>query len=360
MTELSKSSPEIAARWLVLVVSVALAGCASTSRYEPTTVSALGPSAGMVWIPAGDALVGTDDPLAPANEHPARHVHLDGFWIDRAEVTNAEFLAFVEATGYVTVAERVPDWEVLRRQLPPGTERPRADRLVPGSIVFDSNRADSEQLDEASWWVWKPGASWRHPEGPKSEIGDRMDHPVVHVAFEDALAYARWAGKRLPTEAEWECAARGGAGDQPFPWGDERRPRGPSMANIWQGRFPTEQLCIDGFAGTAPVGRFAANSFGLVDVIGNVWEWCVPSLEEEGEEAIIKGGSFLCAENYCRNDRISARRFLSKDTAMAHIGFRCVSDAATPVAHIMAPPERHEGPIAILWSMGELTNARSP
>ena len=281
-------------------------------------------------------------------EAPVREVTLDGFWIDRFTVTNAGFEKFVDATAYVTVAERSPNPEDY-----PGAP---AENVVAGSLVFRQTSGPVDLRDLRQWWVWTPGASWRHPEGPISSVADRMDHPVVHVAYEDAEAYATWAGKSLATEAEWEFAARGGLEGAEFVWGDERTPDGKAPANWWQGEFPWQNTLDDGFEGAAPVGSFPPNGFGLYDMAGNAWEWtsdwytashpedadnpcCVPGNPRGGTEdesydpaqpqfkiprKVIKGGSFLCADNYCQRYRPAARRPQMIDTGMSHIGFRCV------------------------------------
>jgi sulfatase modifying factor 1 len=254
-------------------------------------------------------------------EHPTRQVRVEGFEMDRGPVTVAEFRRFVEATGYVTVAERPLD----------PADFPGADpaQLVPGSLVFRKTDGPVDLRDVLQWWDYEPGATWR--DGPD-------DHPVTHVAFEDAETYAAWAGKQLPTEAEWECAARGGLEDADFAWGDEHSPGGRLMANTWQGEFPWQNLLTDGYEGTSPVGAFPPNGYGLLDVTGNVWEWtsdlfegqaarpcCVPSEPGEPiERRVIKGGSHLCAPNYCLRYRPAARQAEGVDTSTQHIGFRCI------------------------------------
>lgn len=321
------------------------------TRYFQTSLPSGGP-AGMRWIPAGDFLMGSHDPQLPANEQPIHRVKLPGFWMDEHEVTNAEFAAFVEATGYVTVAERPLVWEEMKKQLPPGTPRPDASSLVPGSLVF-SPPQQAVPLDSlANWWRWIPGANWKHPEGPESSIDGRENHPVVHVSWDDAVAYAHWAGKRLPTEAEWEYASRGGLTSQRFPWGNEPPgDNGPYLANIWQGDFPHHNQQGDGFERTAPVGQFPPNQYGLVDMAGNVWEWCsdwyaadmyetrrgryatsnphgpthsLDPNEPYSQKRVTRGGSFLCHVSYCESYRTAARRGTAYDTGMSHLGFRCV------------------------------------
>jgi formylglycine-generating enzyme required for sulfatase activity len=228
----------------------------------------------MVWVPGGEFMMGSDSAAAWPEEGPAHRVSVGGFWLDRTEVTNAQFRAFVEATGYVTTAEKPPSLEEIMSQVPPGTPPPRPEALVAGSMVFTPPAGEVDLRDFSQWWAWVPGADWRHPEGPGSSIAGRDDHPVVHVSWDDASAYARWAGKRLPTEAEWEFAARGGLDSKPYTWGDE----GPSdtriFANIWQGEFPRTNTAADGFIRTSPVRSFPVNGYGLYDMAGNVWEWC--------------------------------------------------------------------------------------
>ena len=289
---------------------------------------------GMIRIPGGAFLMGSEE-FYP-EELPVRTVTVDGFWIEPRPVTVGEFQRFVEATGYVTVAERPLD----------ATDFPGADPavLVPGSAVFFATEGPVP-LDSMVWWRYVPGACWYAPEGPGSDVSGRTHHPVTQVAYEDAEAYARWAGKALPTESEWERAARGGLEGARFAWGDEESPDGQWLANVWQGQFPWENLVVDGFAGTSPVGSFAPNGYGLYDMIGNVWEWtcqrgaaasmqsgasppcCAPP--DQGPTSpdstrIIKGGSHLCAPNYCLRYRPSARQAQAVDTSTSHIGMRCV------------------------------------
>jgi len=305
------------------------------------------PAKDMVWIPGGTFLMGSEDFYA--EERPIHSVTVDGFWIDQHPVTVAEFRRFVRATGYVTVAERPLAAE----------EYPGADPalLVPGSLVFHRTRGPVDLTDMQQWWSYVPGACWRQPEGPGSNLNGRDRHPVVHVAWEDVSAYAVWAGKALATEAEWEHAARGGLEGKRYTWGDEFAPRGRMMANTWQGEFPWENQLLDKYEGTSPVGSFPPNGYGLVDMAGNVWEWTadfyVPAHPDEVAHAcctpmnprvesaaqsyavgewgshiprkVIKGGSHLCAPNYCHRYRPAARQPQMIDSGMAHIGFRCVA-----------------------------------
>ncbi len=275
----------------------------------------------MVWIGGGSLLMGSDE-FYP-EERPVRRVEVKGFWIDPHPVTVAEFRAFVKATGHVTVAERAPD----------PADFPDVDPsdLVPGSLVFRPTRGPVDLSDYRAWWAYVPGARWDRPEGPGSDVYSRARHPVTQVAYDDAVAYAVWAGRALPSEAEWEYAARGGLEGARFAWGDDEFPGRRVMANTWQGEFPWR-----GYVGTSPWGAFPANGYGLFDMTGNVWEWTCDRLPEAepagccapGGEAfsrqIIKGGSHLCAPNYCLRYRPAARQGETVDTSTSHIGFRCV------------------------------------
>jgi formylglycine-generating enzyme required for sulfatase activity len=307
--------------------------------------------AGMVWIPGGEFTMGTNDPQSYEAERPAHRVRVDGFWMDETEVTNAQFKEFADQTGYVTTAERKPDWPELQKQLPPGTPRPHDSVMVAGSLVFTPPPYAINLEDYSRWWKWTPGANWKHPEGPESNLEGRSDHPVVHVSYEDATAYCTWAGKRLPTEAEWEFASRGGHEGQRYSWGDEFTPQGKFMANTFQGVFPGDNSGEDGFSSSAPVKSFPENDYGLYDIIGNVWEWTsdyfnvnyYAQLARDGLTAnpkgpdktfdpmepyaikyVTRGGSFLCANDYCVNYRPSARQGTAFDTGISNVGFRCV------------------------------------
>ena len=304
----------------------------------------------MRWIPGGAFGMGSES-FYP-EERPVHRVHVDGFWMDEHPVTVAEFRRFVKETGHRTVAEQPPD----------PADYPDADPelLVPGSLVFRRTNGPVDLRDFSQWWHWTPGAFWRRPEGSSSNVGGREHHPVVQVAYADAAAYAGWAGKQLPTEAQWEFAARGGLEGAAFTWGDELTPRGRIMANTWQGRFPWENLRPDGRGGTTPVGSFPPNGYELFDMAGNVWEWtrdfftsrhpddapnpcCVPRNPRvetvEGPPVagpgghvprrVIKGGSHLCAPNYCLRFRPAARQGEAVDTSTSHIGFRCVVEPST-------------------------------
>jgi formylglycine-generating enzyme required for sulfatase activity len=283
---------------------------------------------GMRRLPGGSFLMGSED-FYP-EERPVRRVEVGGFWIDTHPVTVAEYRRFVKATGHVTVAEQAPD----------AADFPDADpaQLVPGSLVFRRTRGPVDLRDFRTWWAYVPGACWHRPEGPRSDTYSRARHPVTQVAYEDAAAYAAWAGKALPTEAEWEYAARGGLEGATYAWGEEAFPDGQAMANTWQGEFPWQNLLVDGYEGTSPAGAFPANGFGLHDMIGNVWEWtydrfrhdhgetscCGPGAQDGLERRVIKGGSHLCAPSYCLRYRPAARQGESVDTSTSHIGFRCV------------------------------------
>jgi sulfatase modifying factor 1 len=321
-------------------------------------------TAGMVRIASGEFTMGTDDLRSFPNERPAHRVQVEGFWIDEHDVTNAEFAKFVEASGYVTTAEKKPDWEELKKQLPLDTPKPDDSVLVAGSLVFTPTLHPVPLNDLSAWWRWAPGACWRHPEGPGSNIIGRENHPVVQVSWDDGVAYAKWAGKRLPTEAEWEFAARGGLEGKRYAWGDEFRPNGKHLANTWQGLFPVSNTAEDGFVGTSPVESFPPNGYGLYDMAGNVWQWCSdwyrvdaftqiatelasknvcrdtggPSegwdpADPNSPKRVVKGGSFLCSPSYCESYRPSARRGTPPDTGSSHTGFRCVlsMDAAKTV-----------------------------
>jgi formylglycine-generating enzyme required for sulfatase activity len=284
----------------------------------------------MVELPGGTFRMGSDG-FYP-EERPVREAHVGPFAIDRHPVTVAEFRRFVTATGHVTWAERAPAADDYPDADP--------DKLVAGSLVFQKAGGPVDLRDFRNWWDWMPGADWRHPEGPASNVGGRELHPVTHVAYSDAGAYAEWAGKSLPTEAEWEYAARGRLDGATYTWGDEFAPKGRMMANTWQGEFPWQNLRTDGYEGTSPVERFPANGFGLFDMAGNVWEWtvddfahvtdrpcCAPQrdvAEERFARKVIKGGSHLCAPNYCLRYRPAARQSETVDTSTCHIGFRCI------------------------------------
>lgn len=279
----------------------------------------------MVTIPGGDFLMGTNEKEGfPADgEGPIRKIHVDPFLMDTTTVTNAEFKRFIEDTSYITDAEKY-GWSFVFYMF-----------LSPQTLKKATNR-----VKETPWWIVVDGATWGHPEGPDSHIDDRMHHPVIHISWNDALAYCEWTGKRLPTEAEWEFAARGGLEQKRYPWGDELHPNGEHYCNIWQGKFPETNEAEDGYAGTAPVDAFSANGFGLYNVSGNVWEWCSdwfaknihkrggrsnPVGPDTGETRVMRGGSYLCHKSYCNRYRVAARSSNTPDSSTGNIGFRCAA-----------------------------------
>lgn len=302
--------------------------------------------------------MGSSSRQASANEQPAHKVKLTGFWMDRTHVTNRQFANFVQATGYVSMAERRPTWESLRTQLPPGTLRPPESVMVPGGVVFVGTGKPVSLADYTRWWRYVPGADWRHPNGPQSNINGKEDHPVVQVSYADVLAYARWAGKRLPTEAEWEYAARGGLDQKTYAWGDQLRPDAQSMAKTWDEEktaFPLQAPKV--MPRTVPVGQYVANGYNLLDMAGNAWQWVsdwyrfdafaraaalggvatdpvgpLHSYDPEGPRAdapkrVIRGGSFLCSEAYCEGYRVSARQGQDPDSSSSNVGFRLAISA---------------------------------
>lgn len=283
---------------------------------------------GMVWVPGGEFTMGTDEEDSYPVERPAHREKVGGFWIDETEVTNADFKKFVDATGYKTTAEVPVDWEELKKQVPAGTPKPPDEMLKPGSLVFTPPSNPVSLNDISAWWVWTNGADWQHPEGPGSSIEGKENYPVVHVSWDDAAAYAKWAGKRLPTEAEWEFAARGGLEKNRYAWGEEFKPKGEWMANTFQGNFPNLDSGEDGFKGLSPVKKFKPNGYGLYDIIGNAWEWTSDEFQDPAEplvpKRVTKGGSFLCSSQYCINYRPSARRGTGFDSGSSNVGFRTV------------------------------------
>ncbi len=306
---------------------------------------------GMKWIPGNEILLGAADNEGREDEYPQHKVKLDGFWMDETEVTNAQFKKFVEATGYITTAEKDVNWEELKKQLPPGTQKPHDSLLIASSLVFTPPSYAVSLNDASQWWSWKRGANWKHPQGIGSDIAGKDDDPVVHISWEDAMAYCKWAGKRLPTEAEWEYAAKAGK-SHIYPWGNEEVENGIPKANTWQGNFPDKNTSWDKLYRVSPVKSFKPNAFGLYDMAGNVWEWCsdwydanyykqiqnsltvnpkgsiksFDPMEPHSPKKIMKGGSFLCNASYCKGYRVSARMKSSPDTGLEHAGFRCVKD----------------------------------
>lgn len=307
---------------------------------------------GMVLIPGGRFEMGGNNEQASADEFPQHTVWVDSFYMDITEVTNAQFRAFVEATGYVTTAEQKPDWEELSKTLPPGTPKPPDSVLVPASLVFQATPGPVDLNQPAQWWSWVAGANWRHPQGPGSDIVGKDNYPVVQVSWYDAMAYCKWAGRRLPTEAEWEYASRGGLRNHIYPWGNEHVNTGKPKANSWEGNLPYYNAKKDGFLKLAPTQSFAANGYGLYDMAGNVWEWCSdwyhhdyyqvlanketrnpkgPSESYDPREPgmpkrSMRGGSFLCNDSYCSGYRSARRMKSSPDSGFEHTGFRTVKD----------------------------------
>lgn len=305
---------------------------------------------GMLLIPGGVFDMGGDNAQASPDEYPKHKVQVSPFYMDITEVTNSQFKKFVEATGYITTAEKKPDWEELKKTVPPGTPKPPDSVLVAASLVFRSSNGPVDLNDFNQWWSWVNGASWKHPQGPSSNINGKENYPVVQVSWDDAMAYCKWAGKRLPTEAEWEFAARGGLINNIYPWGNEHVNTGKSKANSWEGKFPYLNEKKDGYITSAPVKSFVANGYGLFDMAGNVWEWCSDlynydyykqlqgktTVNPQGpttsfdpqepytEKRSLRGGSFLCNDAYCSGYRSARRMKSSHDTGLEHTGFRCV------------------------------------
>lgn len=305
--------------------------------------------AGMRWVEGGIFSMGSTIPGSRGDEYPAHLVQLNGFWIDEKEVTNSEFAAFVKATGYKTEAEMKPNWEDIKRQLPEGTPKPPDHLLVAASLTFVPTSYQVSMDDYSVWWKWTAGANWRHPHGPNSDIKNKGNYPVVQVSWKDANAYAKWAGKRLPTEAEWEYAASAGS-TKKYPWGNEDIQAGKPKANTWNGNFPNENTAWDGYEGLAPAKSFKPNAFGLYDMAGNVWEWVadwytadyykqsgdlivknpqgplesMDPYEPKIPKKVIRGGSFMCNASYCEGYKVTSRMKSSADTGLENTGFRCV------------------------------------
>lgn len=320
---------------------------------------------GMVWIPGGEFLMGSEHKKAQANEKPVHRVKVNGFWMDSTHVTNDQFAAFIRATNYRTTAEQIPDWDTIKVQLPPGVARPPDSIFVPGAMVFVGNSDQVYLNDPSQWWAYVPGADWRHPTGPNSDIEDIGNHPVVQVSYQDALKYAEWADKRLPTEAEWEFAARGGLNQATYAWGDQLEQDGEMQANIWDVKkrpFPVVSPAAEGAVTTSAAGTYPKNGYGLYDMTGNAWQWVAdwygfeyfasqvtengdklimnpqgpnqsfdptdPGVPGNAPKRVIRGGSFLCNEAYCQSYRPSARRGSDPFSPMSHLGFRLVTDSS--------------------------------
>ncbi|HMU45368.1 MAG TPA: formylglycine-generating enzyme family protein [Chitinophagaceae bacterium] len=306
----------------------------------------------MVYIPGGVFDMGGDNEQADQDELPKHKVQVSPFYMDITEVTNAQFKEFVDATGYITTAEKKPDWEEMKKALPPDTPKPPDSILVAASLVFKTSKGPVDLNDYSQWWSWVKGANWKHPEGPGSDIKEKDNYPVVHISWDDALAYCKWAGKRLPSEAEWEFAARGGLVNNIYSWGNEHVNAGKPKCNSWEGKFPYYNEKKDGYLTAAPVKSYAPNGYGLFDMAGNVWEWCSdwydynyykslagkttanPKGPEKSYDPMdpytpkrsLRGGSFLCNDAYCSGYRVTRRMKSSHDTGLEHTGFRCVKD----------------------------------
>ena len=333
-----------------LVIIFGFNNCKRPDKKAPTKILE-----GMVWIPGGTFLQGAvpQDKMAMGHEKPQHKVTVNGFFMDITEVTNAQFKKFVDATNYVTVAERKVDWNALKKQLPKGTKKPHDSLLQAGSLIFKKTNSTVPNLyDFSQWWKWEIGANWKHPKGKNSSIIGKENYPVVQIAYEDAIAYCKWANRRLPTEAEWEFAARGTQKNTTFFWGNDESLLSKN-ANSWEGEFPVTNTKEDGFEGLAPVKSYPPNSLGLYDMAGNVWEfttdWYNTNYYNEiaqqqlhlknptgattaysptnpyQQEKIIKGGSFLCNASYCASYRISSRMGTSLDSSLEHVGFRTVA-----------------------------------
>lgn len=304
--------------------------------------------------------MGSDNDDSKPDEKPAHRVRVDGFWMDATPVTNKQFDEFINATGYVTTAEKAPSLEEIMSQVPPGTPKPSPELLVPASLVFKPSNTPIPLNNCHVWWEWKPGADWRHPSGPGSTIEGKENHPVVQISWDDAQAYAKWAGKRLPTEAEWEFAAYGGQKEIKYVWGNEEFSEEAPQANIWHGQFPYKSVKPEGYIGTTDVKTFKPSTYGLYDMAGNVWQWCsdfyhASYYREEAKKdlsinpagplksydpdepfaskRVHRGGSFLCHKSYCKGYRITARMKTCPDTSLNHLGFRCVMTQAMWKGH---------------------------
>jgi sulfatase modifying factor 1 len=333
---------------LFIASSFLLMNCQEQKKSSDTTATPIDGPPGMVWVPGGEFTMGglEGDREARPDEYPAHNVQVTGFWMDATEITNAEFKKFVDATGYVTTGEKKPEWAELQKQVPPGTPKPHDSLLVAACMVFTTAKTDNLN-DWSQWWEWVPAASWKNPQGPKSSIEGKDDYPVVQISWDDAVAYLNWAGKRLPSEAEWEFAARGGKVGAMFPWGDDKNIT--LCANTWNGKFPEYNTKEDGFERSAPVKSFKPNGYGLYDMGGNVWEWTADLYNTDyyneckrnglltnptgatisydpanpyAIQRVQRGGSFLCNPSYCSSYRASARMHSSPDTGQDHVGFR--------------------------------------
>jgi formylglycine-generating enzyme required for sulfatase activity len=343
---------------IILFISIIIFNQSCKNQTQIKTEEQISQIPGMVWISGGiyDMGASDGDRMALPHEKPKHTVKVDGFYMDETEVTNAQFSRFIEATNYITTAERPVDWELIKQQLPPGTPKPHDSLLLPGSLLFKKTKESVPNLyDFSQWWRWTNGANWKQPEGKGSSIDGKDNHPVVHVSYEDAMAYCHWAGRRLPTEAEWEFAARGGKRDKIYFWGD-LTDKLSSYVNSWEGEFPVDNTQADGFEKSAPVKTYPPNGYGLYEISGNVWEWTSdwyssqyyqyckensitnnPKGPNEAfnpnnpyiDERIIRGGSFLCNASYCASYRVSSRMATDPNTSLEHLGFRTVMDLKT-------------------------------
>jgi|TARA_B110000438_G_scaffold290684_1_gene326727 formylglycine-generating enzyme required for sulfatase activity len=340
-------------KYLIIILMLFSAYVAYKMIYQEIGGQAKKSTQNMVLIPGGEYLMGSENPEAYPNEKPIHKVKVDSFLMDKYEVTNSQFEEFIKATGYITTAEKKINWDEIKKQLPRGSSKPPDSILAPGSLIFKEIKYSTKLNDESAWWKWKQGVSWKKPYGEDSSIENIMDHPVVHVSWDDAVAYANWIEKRLPTEAEWEWAAKGGKKNAIYPWGIEPINKIPMKANFWQGHFPYQNTLKDGYEFTSAVGSFPSNDYGLFDMAGNVWEWCSDfynintytsdknkgtCINPEGPEIsfdpmepssikkVIRGGSFLCNDSYCSGYRITRRMSSSYDTGLMHTGFRCVKN----------------------------------
>ncbi|TWF37259.1 formylglycine-generating enzyme required for sulfatase activity [Chitinophaga polysaccharea] len=340
----------------ILLGLILLSACAGNSGKKKNDLTEKDTLNKMVLIPAGSFFMGADDSTGMADEYPKHKVDVASFWMDEHEVTNEEFARFVESTGYVTTAEQPISKAELLASLPPGSPEPDssvlASMMAPGALVFTPPDHKVPFNDISQWWSFVPGTSWKHPEGPSSNINNRGKEPVTQVSWLDARAFAKWAGKRLPTEAEWEYAARGGLSGQLYPWGNEALTSGHPKANTWNGNFPYHNTQTDGYTGLAPVKSYLPNGYQLYDMSGNVWEWCDDWYDAnyyiQGEKGVqnpagpatafdpddpgqakrvIRGGSFMCSDEYCRGYRVSARMKSTPESGLSNLGFRCVRSA---------------------------------
>ena len=340
---------------IILFISIIIFNQSCKNQTQIKTEEQISQIPGMVWISGGiyDMGASDGDRMALPHEKPKHTVKVDGFYMDETEVTNAQFSRFIEATNYITTAERPVDWELIKQQLPPGTPKPHDSLLLPGSLLFKKTKESVPNLyDFSQWWRWTNGANWKQPEGKGSSINEKDNHPVVHLSYEDAMAYCNWAGRRLPTEAEWEFAARGGKRDKIYFWGD-LTDKLSSYVNSWEGEFPVDNTQADGFEKSAPVKTYPPNGYGLYEISGNVWEWTSdwyssqyyqyckdnsitnnPKGPKEAfnpnnpyiDERVIRGGSFLCNASYCASYRVSSRMATDPNTSLEHLGFRTVID----------------------------------